>query len=53
MQSRKTHVCVVFVSVFLFINGVFLMRAHAQAPKKPTLAVSSVGEGAIIWLMES
>ena len=38
--------------VFLFISAAILMRAHAQAPKEPTLAVSSEGEGAIIWLMD-
>lgn len=51
MQIQKIRRYVVFVGVFLFVNGVLLTHVHAQAPKKPTLAVSSVGEGAIIWLM--
>ncbi len=44
--------CVVSAGVFLFISAAILMHAHAQAPNEPTLAVSSVGEGAIIWLMD-
>ena len=52
MQSRKTVILEISLSVLFLMGVIFLARAEAKAPDNPTIAVSTNAAEGNIWLMD-